>query len=315
MRFLSGIGVFLFAVFIIDKTADGMQMPARAGKYLKIPAVSFSCGLLSAALTQSSSAVNSIIAALRDKDGLDEKTCYFAVAGSNIGTTVTAYLAAMQNVTLSAFFSCIVFFATLCAMIFKNKNVEKAAVAASGFSIIFVSFSIIGRTVPEMVKLLDMGFLDAQNPFIPFGISLLLTAVCQSSALVSVIVIAFANLGLLPAVNAFFMIMAANLGTCSTVFLVSIGKSKKSLKVAFFNLIFNLAGVLLFTIFYYTGMLNWFLYINVAVDTKIALFNTMFNAVCCFAVCPFIKFFTEKINTREKNRLAPEQRKAVKIYN
>ena len=90
------------------------------------------------------------------------------------------------------------------------------------------------------------------------------------------------------------MIMAANLGTCVTIFLVSIGKSKRSLRVAIFNLLFNLIPVAIFVFMFYAGMLNWFILLNVSMDTKIALFHTLFNVSACLMICPFIGWYADK---------------------
>ena len=289
LKFLSGVGVFLFAIYTIDNAfGNEIKVSSKTEKYIAKPAVSFGLGLISAAITQSSSAINSILTTLRDKDRVKEKATWFAVAGSNVGTTATAYLAVMQNASIGAFFACLVFFSTLSMMLIKDDKIKRAAMLVSGFSLIFVSFSIIGKTVPELVNILNLDFLTAKNPFIPFFISLFLTALCQSSSLISVIIISFAKLNVLSLTNAIFMIMAANIGTCSTIFLVSIGKSKKSFRVAAFNFIFNVVPTAVFILMYYTKMLNWFFVLNVAMDTKIAMFHTIFNLGACIMICPFI---------------------------
>lgn len=293
-KFLSGVGVFLFGIYTIDNAfGDAIKVPPKIEKYIAKPAVSFALGLVSAAVTQSSSAINSILTTLRDKERIKEKATLFAVAGSNVGTTSTAYLAVMQNASLGAFFACLIFFSTMALMLIKDEKIKRAGFLVGGFSLIFVSFSIIGKTVPELVNILNLDFLTAQNPFIPFFISLFLTALCQSSSLISVIIISFAKLNVLSLSNAIFMIMAANIGTCSTIFLVSVGKSRKSFRVALFNFLFNLIPTAVFILMYYSKLLNWFFVINVALDTKIALFHTIFNIGACIMICPFIGWFSK----------------------
>ncbi len=293
--FLSGIGLFLFAIYTIDKSFEHTRaLSPSVEKLFAKPCFSFAFGILSAALTQSSSAINSILTTLRDKDKIEEKSTLYAIAGSNIGTTATAFLAVMQNVSVNAFFSSVIFAATLFLVLVKQDKKKKYALLLCGFSMIFISFSIIKHTVPELVRYLNLGFLTSPYPIIPFVVCLILTALCQSSSLVSVLIISFAKINALSLTNALFMIMAANIGTCSTVFLVSVGKSKKSVRVAVFNLLFNVIPALFFIVAYYSRMLDSFLQLNVAIDTKIAIFHTLFNVVACLLVCPFIGWFTDE---------------------
>lgn len=292
---LCGIGTFLFAIYIIDSAFDNeIKLPEKVEKIVNKPLLALLAGMISAAITQSSSAINSILATLRDKDCIKEKITWFAIAGSNVGTTVTAYLAVIQNASIGSFFSCVIFFSTFLLMLTKKSLLKRIAIFLSGFSLIFISFYLIKKGIPEIVSLLNMDFLIAENPAVPFFFSLILTAICQSSALVSVIIVTLAKLNVLTLTNAIFMIMAANLGTCVTIFLVSIGKSKRSLRVAIFNLLFNLIPVAIFVFMFYTGMLNWFILLNVSMDTKIALFHTLFNVSACLMICPFIGWYADK---------------------
>lgn len=294
-EFLSGVGVFLFAIHSIDNCVEtGTKLPTKINKYIKIPIISWLLGIFSATLTQSSSAINSIISGLRDKELIEEKTSFFAVAGSNIGTTITAYFAVMQNVSLASFCSSLIFFATLILLLIKNKSLIKISTIIVGFSLIFISFGLISKSIPNIVQLLDLSFLTNINPFIPFIVSLVITAICQSSSLITVIIVTFSKLNILPLTNALFMIMATNIGTCSTVFLSAIGKSKKGLKVAIFNLAFNLIGFLVIITLYNFNVLKHFYSINVSDDTKIAIFHTLFNIISCMTICPFLSIYYKR---------------------
>lgn len=304
LTFVSGVGLFLFGIYTIDKCFDkNYSLSPKTEKLFGKPFFSFVCGVFSAAITQSSSAINSVLTALRDKEKISEKTTFFAIAGSNIGTTATAYLALMQNVSVGAIFSSLVFFSVLFLMLTKKEKSKKYALAVSGFSVIFISFSIIKNAVPELVKNIRPDFLFSPNPFVPFFVCLILTALCQSSSLVSVLIISFAKINALTLPNALFMIMAANIGTCSTIFLVSLGKTKKSVRVATFNFIFNLIPAIFFIVAYYSRMLDFFLGLNVAMDTKIALFHTLFNVAACILVCPFIGWFIDE-NYEKKEKIS-----------
>jgi hypothetical protein len=74
---------------------------------------------------------------------------------------------------------------------------------------------------------------------------IVITALVQSSSAVSSVIIILASNALIDFSSAIFLILGANIGTCLPVILASLNKSEEALKTAFFNLCFNLIGVLL----------------------------------------------------------------------
>lgn len=291
LQIISGIGAFLFAIRCIDESLIGFNLPQKIVKILDKSFLSVVFGILSAAICQSSSAVNSLTAGIRERNILGEKSALYIVAGSNIGTTVAAYIAGFDNQLFIYFCSSFLFVSSLIFMISKKNQWLLLTKFLGGFSLIFISFQIIGAALPGIVNTIDMHFLTDKQPILPFLFGLILTMLCQSSSVVSIIIIAFSKYHAITLVNALFMIMAANIGTCSTVFLVSFGKSVKSMRVAVFNLVFNLLAAGIMCIAYYTHFLQWFILLNVSIDTKIALFHTIFNFVGCIVTYSLIPKF------------------------
>ncbi|MFA6867132.1 MAG: Na/Pi symporter, partial [Clostridia bacterium] len=155
----------------------------------------------------------------------------------------------------------------------------------------FIGLYIVNNAIPFVLTKIDLKLFKNCNLYSLFFITALLTAVCQSSSLISVLIVTIASFGLLDIDSAVVMIMATNLGTCSTPFLASIGKSKLGLKVAIFNILFNFVGVFLNSFLYFTGLLSSFFETTIPLDTKVALFHTFYNISTTLLIFPYIYWF------------------------
>lgn len=304
---ISGIGVFIFALFLLNSTLNDniIKIPASVKKRVNNPFFSFFGGLSLAILTQSSSAINSAAVQFSDKNLLDNKSAYFVVMGTNIGTTITAYIALLSNLNISSVFASLIFITSIILMIAKDKKIKYTALFISYFSLIFVGLRIISGTVPAFGDKISTAFTMIKSPITVLLLSILITAICQSSSLVSVIVVTLTAMSAIPLKYAMFMIIGANVGTCSTALLVSLGKSKKATYVALFNLIFNFVGLVVHVFLLYTGSLDWFINLNVAKDTKIALYHTFFNMSTALIILPFV-LDLDKLSLKFK-RLKPSK--------
>src|SRR5262249_59638978 len=85
-----------------------------------------------------------------------------------------------------------------------------------------------------------------ENPLLGIAIGAVFTAIVQSSAATLDIIIALASEGLMPLEAAIPLILGANIGTCGTALLASIGKSAEAARVGVVHLLFNVLAVLMF---------------------------------------------------------------------
>jgi phosphate:Na+ symporter len=88
-----------------------------------------------------------------------------------------------------------------------------------------------------------LGVRDA--PIWGILISAALTALLSSSAATIGIAIAFATQGLLPLASAIPIILGANIGTCATAWVASLGNTAEAKRVALAHILFKLFGVVL----------------------------------------------------------------------
>lgn len=289
-EFLCGIGIFFFALILLNDSIGKSPHKLRNIFEKRLGNGYFECflGFASSALTQSSTAINSILVNLADTKVVSRKSSYFVVMGTNIGTTLTAFFAVIIKIPVSQIIICIPFFSSLVIMLLNRKKLNSIMRYICIISLIFAGLYIVNNTVPYFLEKFDISTLKTSKNLLLFLIATIATALCQSSALVSVITVTLSGYNMLTFEGAMFMIMGANLGTCATALLSSIGKNKDAKMVAWFNIILNVVGILLNCFLYYTHLLSWLVKLNVAEDTKIALFHAFFNVSTTLFVFPFV---------------------------
>ncbi|NCA92897.1 Na/Pi cotransporter family protein [bacterium] len=304
-RFLSGVGIFLFAIVLLNSflSQNEKKLPRKLETNLNKPFFCLTGGLILAAITQSSSAINSISVNLTEKKFLPRKSAYYLVIGTNIGTTVSGYIALFNKVSFTEIIVASIFFSALIMMLFKNVKVYNIGFLTSAVALVFCGLSIISRCIPDLILNFNLTLLNSQNEFMALLIGILVTAVFQSSALVTVIIVTLSSYGILNLNIAIFLIVGANVGTCATSMLASIGSKENGIKVALFSLIYNAIGMIIFSLLYPLGMLNWFLHMNVAQDTKIALFNTLFNVITMLFVIGFVEEIDSLLTRTKKSKV------------
>ncbi len=253
-------------------------------------------GMISTSVLQSSVATNVIAITLVEKGVIDFFACAAVVMGTNIGTTITG-----QLVSLSAVFDFepsaiggVIAFIGMILSLFNNKKVKSAGGALLGFGFLFVGLGMMTESAANFKKYYWFTSLFlVENPVVLFLNGLVVTAILQSSSVVTSIIIVLSSVGLVSFDSAAFLILGANVGTCLPVIIASADMSEQSRKSAYFNLAFNIFGTLLF--FFpllsdrFIGAIPFF---NTP-DTgrNIANFHTFFNLAVCVVMLPILKPF------------------------
>lgn len=97
------------------------------------------------------------------------------------------------------------------------------------------------------------------NRILGLSVGAFVTMVIQSSSAFTGIVIVLASQGLLSLEAGIPMLLGANIGTCITAGLASLGASREAKRVALAHVIFNTAGaiIFLFWIPYFAELVRW----------------------------------------------------------
>ncbi|MDR3098474.1 MAG: Na/Pi cotransporter family protein [Paraburkholderia sp.] len=170
------------------------------------------------------------------------------IMGANIGSTITAQIIAFDVSKLTPFMLAIGF--ALYAF-GKRELVRRTGEVVMGLGLLFLGIEFMGdatrplRTYPPFIDAMQ----NMEHPLLGILVGAIFTAIVQSSAATLAIVIALGAQGLMPLEAGIALILGANVGTCGTALLASIGKSAEAIQVGVVHLIFNVLGVLFWAFF------------------------------------------------------------------
>lgn len=242
-----GLALFLYGM---DKMSSGLK--SAVGAKMKSILGRFTSNRLKAAITGSvvtaviqSSSVTTVLAVGFVSAGLMTlNQSVGVIMGANVGTTVTAQIVAfkVQEAALALIALGFIF-----AFTGKNDLRRQLGNVLMGLGLVFFGMSIMGDGVYPLRSY--QPFIDfmttLKHPLLGILVGAVFTALVQSSSATTGIVITLASQGLIELPAGISLIFGANVGTCVTALLATIGKTSESIRVALVHVIFNVLGVLI----------------------------------------------------------------------
>lgn len=304
VNLLGGLALFLYGMTLLGNGLEKMSGGRLERTLEKLTDNVFKGVLLGALVTgaiQSSSATTVILVGLVNAKIIKLRQAVGVIMGANIGTTITAHILRMTDISTDNFFLRLLKPTTLAPalaaagvalyLISKKSSKKNIGLALVGFGILFMGmFNMEAavsplRNVPETADL----FALFSNPILGVLVGAAFTAVIQSSSASVGILQALSSTGFLTYSSAFPIIMGQNIGTCITAILASIGGSRNGKRVACVHLSFNIIGTIIFLIATYSyNALVGFPFWNDAIDKGgIANFHTVFNVTATILLIPF----------------------------
>jgi phosphate:Na+ symporter len=246
-----GLALFLFGMDIVTqalKSAAGDYMKDLLAKLTRNRIAGVGIGAFVTAIIQSSSITTVLLVGFISAGLLSMSQSIPVIIGANIGSTVTAQILAFKVTQLALPMITAGFLLSFTA---RDNNWKQAGFIVLGLGLVFYGMGLMSsamsplRTYPPFIDFM----LSMQSPLLAVAVGALFTAVVQSSAATTGILIAMASLGLVSLETAIAIAMGANIGTCVTAGLASIGKPREAVRAAVVHTIFNIAGVLLWVSF------------------------------------------------------------------
>lgn len=244
---LGGLALFLFGMDIMTqalKSAAGDYMKDLLGKLTRNRFVGVGIGAFVTAVIQSSSVTTVLLVGFISAGLLSMSQSVAVIIGANIGTTITAQILAFKVTKLALPMITAGF---LVSFTVKNNTWKQTGFIVLGLGLVFYGMGLMSsalnplRTYEPFVQFM----ISMQNPLLAAGVGALFTAVVQSSSATTGILIVMASQGLISLESAIAIALGANIGTCITAGLASIGKPREAVRAAVVHTLFNVAGVLL----------------------------------------------------------------------
>ncbi len=246
MELLGGLALFLYGM---DKMSEALKLAAgtRLKTILEKLTGNRLMGVLSGAFVtaaiQSSSVTTVLVVGFISAGVMSLSQSIGVIMGANIGTTITGQIIAFQ-VTRYALGMIAVGFGLV--FLTKRESLRVQGRGIMGLGLVFLGMGIMAQA---MAPLRDYApFLEGMRRMAhpAYGIlaGMLFTALVQSSSATTGIVIVMASEGLISLPAGIAISFGANVGTCITAVLATLGKPREALRAAMVHVLFNVGGVL-----------------------------------------------------------------------
>ena len=300
---LAGVGIFIvgmnFLSGALEKSAGkGLKKLLEKISNNRFSGVGIGAG--ATALVQSSSATTVMVIGLVNAGVMTLIQATPIIMGANIGTTITGVLVALKN----DYFNMLMYFLAFAGVMmgfFKNEKLKLAGSLCSGLGLIFVGLEVMSSDQafgsPEVMEMFTNIFARVDFPLLLILIGAIFTALIQSSSAATGVVITMVGTGVMSLDLALFIILGANIGTCVTALLASVGANSNSKRVAFIHFTFNAIGTALFAalIWIFKGpVVNILTSIfpgedPMALQMRVSIFQVIFNVSTTLILLPFVK--------------------------
>jgi phosphate:Na+ symporter len=265
---IGGLGLFLFGM---RQMSDGLRRAAGGrlehilGVLTKTVWMAILLGAAVTFLIQSSSATTVMIVGFVNARLMGLRQAIGAIMGANIGTTITAWLVA-TGLSLSALKITLYSLPMIGLGFLANAVLRSRAARLGGQTVLGLGLLLLGLgfmaqafdPVAQSQETRELFARFADNPFLGVLVGMAVTALIQSSSVTIAIFQVLALKGLVSFQGAIFLMLGAEMGTCITAMLASIGTNVVARRAAIAHLLFNIFGVAWALPFACTGFYHTF---------------------------------------------------------
>ncbi len=307
LLFIAGLVFFLFGMNIMSDSLSklaGGKMEKTLKKMTSNPVMAMALGAGITAIIQSSSAMTVMLVGLVNSGIMTLAQSIGVILGSNIGTTVTAWIVSMQSIDGGAsllmtmlkpksFSPILALIGIGLIMMAKKQKKRDIGTILVAFAVLIFGLEMMGDAIDVIPQAtFETMFSTLNNPLVGLLIGIVVTAIIQSSS---------ASVGILQAISlaqgstltfgmAIPIIFGQNIGTCVTALIASFGANKNGKRVVAVHLSTKVIGTIVFMIPYYVfyGLLSDFFAMRINA-VEIAIVHTAFNILNTAMLLPFTK--------------------------
>ena len=316
---LAGVGIFIvgmnFLSDALEKSAGtGMKRLLERISNNRFSGVGIGAGVT--AIIQSSSATSVMVIGLVNAGVMTLMQATPIIMGANIGTTITGVLVALKNDYFNMAMYLLAFAGVMMGFA-KKEKFKLAGSLCSGLGLIFVGLNIMSSEEafgnPLVETMFTNIFAVIDFPLLLIFVGIVFTALIQSSSAATGVVITMVGAGVLPLDLALFIILGANIGTCVTALLASVGANANSKRVALIHFTFNAIGTALFTAIIWLfrePVVNLLVSLfpgndPMSLQMRVSAFHVVFNVSTTLLLLPFVKQLVNYSSTVIKDKQEP----------
>lgn len=311
---LAGLGLFLFGIEYMGdglKGYSGDKMKAIIDKYTSSPFKGIVIGAFVTCLIQSSSGTTALAIGLIRSGLMTLEQSIGIIMGANIGTVITSVFVGLKVSQYAVYF---IILGAAFLMFSKNKKTKYMGQIIFGFGCLFYGLELMGDNLANISKVPEFTQVAnylSQNPWLGLLGGTLLTTAVQSSAAVIAIAQQMYGAGAIGLSIALPFLFGSNIGTTITAVLASFGGTVPAKRAAFFHVLFNVVGSLLFMIVLspFTLLIEWLAgALNILPELQLSVAHGIFNVVTTAFFFPLIPAIVKLIK-----KILPSSKKEINM--
>lgn len=312
---MGAIATFLFGMSTMTDGLEKLSSGRLEGILERLTSNVFKGVLLGALVTgliQSSAATTVMCVGFVNAGIMKLPQTVGIIMGANIGTTVTAQLLRLGDISSDNVFLALLkpsilgpLLAAVGIVLFMFlKGSSRRQIVGQillGLGLLFIGMKTMENAVSGLQELPAFRelFVAFSNPLLGILVGAAVTALIQSSSASMGILQAVSSTGVVSFHIAIPLIMGQNIGTCITALLSAIGASKNAKRTAMVHLLFNIIGTLFFLVVLYAGnaLFHFPFWGDVMNRGSIANLHLSFNVACTLLLLPFNRVLVKIVET------------------
>ncbi|MCQ2070989.1 MAG: Na/Pi cotransporter family protein [archaeon] len=325
LTLLAGIGVFLIACTTLSSNLEsvcGSRLRSLFSKASDKKLVGVGIGAVGTAAIQSSGATTVLVIGFVNAGIMSLTLAAAVIYGANIGTTITAQIVALgmmggNTVSLTVIFAALTGVGAFVAAYSKSDKTRIWGSIIAAFGMLFVGLSMMSGAMSEFAQMDSVKeFLASiKNLVLLVIIGAALTAVVQSSSVMTSVVITMLVAGLVDLEQGIYLTMGSNIGSCVVAIMAGFTSGLNAKRTAMIHLLFNVIGVVIFVAIglllgFATG--GEFTYGSIFAglfgepQTQLAMFHTVFNVITVIIMLPLTSALIRVVM-----RIVPDEKNSV----
>lgn len=306
-----GLAFFLYGMTLLSdslkKTAGG-RLEKLLNKATDNKFKGLAIGAIITIAIQSSSAMTVMLVGFVNSGIMELPQTVGVIFGSDIGTTLTAWILSMagidsgDNVFMkllkpSVFSLIFALIGVILLMVSKKQRRKDVGTMLLGFSILMQGMTMMSSSMEPLKEMESFVSLMTafKNPLLGVFSGALVTGIIQSSAASIGILQSISLTGHLTYRMAIPLVMGANIGTCMTAVLSSIGVNRDAKRVTVIHVAIKVIGTIIWLIAYF--IVNTFFNISILDNpvniVGVAAIHSIFNIVNTILLFPFNKLLVK----------------------
>ncbi|MBR0278216.1 MAG: Na/Pi cotransporter family protein [Clostridia bacterium] len=336
LSLVAGIGIFLVACSMMSANLESLgsnKLKSLFSKASKNKLIGVGIGTIGTAAIQSSGATTVMVIGFVNAGIMSLTQAATIIYGANVGTTITAQIVALgmfggNMLSTTVIFSALAGVGAVIVTFAKKDTIKKTGGIIAGFGMLFVGLSMMSTSMAGFAELDTVkNFLAGiENIILLILIGAILTAVIQSSSVITSVAITMVVAGLISLEQGIYITMGSNIGSCAVALMAGFTSGKSAKRTAFIHLIFNISGVVLFVIAGLVlsaatrGKANFgIIFQNMFPDVpqiQLAMFHTIFNVITVLMILPLTEFLVKTVTKiiPDDPKQEDKDENALKLY-